>query len=182
MRWILPLIFCCLLVLPYSSQSQEYSYTHYDIPEGLAGSTVYCITQDKDVFIGMGTETGVSRFDGTHFRNFTTDEGLPDVEILEMFTDTRNRVWMAPFQKSICYYYNGKIHNQQNDSILHHLQIDNNIYSFAANEKGDVLAAAITELYLIRADGTTRTIDSINRKPIRECGAVSASMDGQFLV
>jgi ligand-binding sensor domain-containing protein len=60
-------VFPFLLLLPYSSLSQEYSYTHYDIKEGLAGSTVYCITQDKDGFMWTGTATGVSRFDGSHF-------------------------------------------------------------------------------------------------------------------
>jgi ligand-binding sensor domain-containing protein len=67
-----------LLLALFSSSSfaQEYSYTHYDITEGLAGSIVYCITQDKDGFIWVGTETGVSRFDGTHFINFTTTDGL----------------------------------------------------------------------------------------------------------
>ena len=51
-----------LLCLWDSAFPQEYSYTHYDISDGLAGSTVYCITQDKDGFIWTGTETGVSRF------------------------------------------------------------------------------------------------------------------------
>jgi len=74
--------------------AQEYSYSHYDITDGLAGSTVYCITQDTDGFLWMGTETGVSRFDGTHFRNFTTSEGLPDIEVLQMFGDSRGRVWI----------------------------------------------------------------------------------------
>jgi hypothetical protein len=42
------LTIAALSLLPYSAFSQEYSYTHYDISDGLAGSTVYCITQDKD--------------------------------------------------------------------------------------------------------------------------------------
>jgi len=78
-----------LLTIPYSSYSQEYGYTHYDITDGLAGSTVYCITQDRDGFIWTGTETGVSRFDGTHFKNFSTADGLPDIEVLQLFGDSR---------------------------------------------------------------------------------------------
>src|SRR6185437_8538531 len=83
------------LCISYSSYAQEYSYTHYDIADGLAGSVVYCITQDKDGFIWTGTETGVSRFDGTHFKTFTVADGLPDIEVLEMFGDSKGRVWMA---------------------------------------------------------------------------------------
>ncbi len=105
MRYAFLLTIALTFVFPYSSFSQEYSYTHYDITEGLAGSTVYCITQDKDGFIWVGTETGLSRFDGTHFKNFTTTDGLPDIEILQLFGDSKGRVWMAPFRKSVCYYY-----------------------------------------------------------------------------
>ena len=60
-----------LILYPMFSSGQEYSYSRYDSREGLAGSTVYCVTQDRDGFMWFGTETGLSRFDGTHFRNFT---------------------------------------------------------------------------------------------------------------
>src|SRR5579864_4949079 len=112
MMRILFVTFFCLTLTPYSSSAQEYSYTHYNIGDGLAGSTVYCITQDKEGFIWVGTESGVSRFDGTHFINFGTEEGLPDVEVLQMYADSKGRVWMAPFRKSVCYYYKDRIHNQ----------------------------------------------------------------------
>src|SRR5258708_28114243 len=105
MRKIFSLTSLLLMLLPACLFSQEYSYTHYDISDGLAGSTVYCITQDKDGFIWLGTETGVSRFDGTHFRNFTTADGLPDIEILQMFVDSKGRGWMAPFGESFCFYF-----------------------------------------------------------------------------
>src|ERR1700685_1623245 len=111
-------IIFALLLLSYSSYSQEYSYTHYDIANGLAGSTVYCIVQDKEGFMWMGTETGVSRFDGTHFKNFTTADGLPDIEVLQIFGDSKGRGWMAAFKKSVCFYYRGKIYHPGNDTIL----------------------------------------------------------------
>src|SRR5258708_39879180 len=127
-------------------------------------------------------ETADPRFDGTHFRNFTTADGLPDVEILEMFGDSRGRVWMAPFRKSICYYYKGKIYNPENDSLLRRIQVRNNIYRFAEDSGGNILAASMNELYLIRSDGSVREIDSIDREPVRDCGAVATSVDGHFLV
>src|SRR5262245_12726551 len=119
------------LILSRARAQEDYSYEHYDIADGLAGSTVYCITQDKDGFIWTGTETGVSRFDGTHFRTFTTRDGLPDVEVLEMFGDSRGRVWMAPFRRSVCYYYRGKIYNQDNDSLLSRVRLRARVEHFA---------------------------------------------------
>src|ERR1044072_296401 len=106
--------------------SQEYGYTRYDSKDGLASSTVYCMTQDKEGFMWFGTETGLSRFDGTHFKNFTREDGLPDNEIIQLFVDSKGRVWIAPFRKNICYYYKGKFHNQDNDSSLRHIRITAN--------------------------------------------------------
>src|SRR5215471_357962 len=70
------------LLSSISLYGQEYSYVHYDVKDGLAGSTVYDVTQDKDGFLWFATEAGISRFDGTHFKNFTTEDGLPSAEIL----------------------------------------------------------------------------------------------------
>ncbi len=182
MKGISTTAYIFLLFLSYSARSQEYSYTHYDITDGLAGSVVYCITQDKDGFIWTGTETGVSRFDGTHFRSFTVAEGLPDIEVLTMFGDSKGRVWMAPFRKSICYYYQGKIYNQDNDSLLRHIHLRENIGGFAEDAAGDILVQERASLVLITAGGRIRNYDSIAGRPIQTCTAVSASIAGYFLV
>jgi ligand-binding sensor domain-containing protein len=162
--------------------SQEYSYTHYDITEGLAGTTVYCITQDADGFIWVGTETGVSRFDGTHFKNFTTGDGLTDIEVLQIFGDSKGRVWMAPFKKSICYYYRGKIYNPGNDTMLSRIPLKGNIEGFAEDAQGNLLIEERAGLHLVLAGGTVENYDSINGYPIRSCTAICRSSSGHFLV
>jgi ligand-binding sensor domain-containing protein len=171
-----------LLCLSCSAYSQEYSYTHYDISDGLAGSVVYCITQDKDGFIWTGTETGVSRFDGTHFKTFTVADGLPDIEVLQLFGDSKGRVWMAPFRKSVCYYYKGRIYNQDNDSLLHAIRLRENVENFAEDAEGNILIQEQTALQWLGADGTLRQFDSIGGQPIRQCAAVCRSASGHFLV
>src|SRR5258707_5478328 len=95
-----------LILLPACAalSGQTLSYTHYDTKDGLAGSVVYCAAEDKDGFLWFGTETGLSRFDGTHFRTYTTADGLPDNEILKLFVDSRNRVWIIPFRNAVCYF------------------------------------------------------------------------------
>ncbi|HEY4064275.1 MAG TPA: histidine kinase [Puia sp.] len=178
------LLLTCSIIFffSYSCFSQEYSYTHYDIGDGLAGSTVYCITQDKDGFIWMGTETGVSRFDGTHFRNFTTSDGLRDIEILQMFGDSKGRVWMAPFRNSVCYYYKGRIFTQDNDSLLSRIHLRENIEHFAEDAQGNILLQEKTALYWITPKGTLRRYDSIGKEAIRGSVSVCRSLSGHFQV
>jgi ligand-binding sensor domain-containing protein len=171
-----------LLTFSYSSFSQEYSYTHYDIGNGLAGSTVYSITQDKDGFIWTGTEAGVSRFDGTHFKNLTTADGLPDIEILQIFGDSKGRVWMAPFRNSVCYFFKGKIHNQDNDTLLHRIHLTENIENFAEDDRGNILIQEKTALHLVTDQGNLKEYDTIDNRPIRESVGLGRSKTGHFWV
>lgn len=119
------LILSLLFILGYYTPviGQGYSYRQYDIKDGLVGNHVYHAAQDKDGFMWFATETGVSRFDGSRFKNFTTADGLPDNEIVRLFADSKGRVWMAPFKNEICYYYKGKIYNATNDSTLKKLHM-----------------------------------------------------------
>ena len=110
----------------HTLHAQEYSYIHYDAKNGLADNYVYHAVQDHDGFLWFATEIGVSRFDGTKFVNFTTADGLPDNEILKLFVDSKNRVWMMPFKNSLCYYYKNKIYNATNDSLLSKIKLTGN--------------------------------------------------------
>src|SRR4030095_16383149 len=94
-----------LLITALRSYSQDYSFIRYDTRDGLAGSVVYDAVQDKEGFMWFATENGLSRFDGKNFKTFTTKDGLPDNEILKLFVDSKGRLWIMPFKRSICYYY-----------------------------------------------------------------------------
>jgi ligand-binding sensor domain-containing protein len=150
-----------LLLLPlfYTAvHGQEYSYAHYDVKDGLAGSVVYCGAEDKDGFLWFGTESGLSRFDGTRFRNFTTADGLPDNEILRLFVDSKGRVWIMPFRNSICYYWKGKIYNQQNDSVLRKIQTTTQIIDIVEDSLGNILVSGAYNCQLITTDQQVKTI------------------------
>ncbi len=162
--------------------SQEYAYTHYDSKEGLASSTVYCMTQDRDGFLWFGTETGLSRFDGTHFKNFTKDEGLSDNDIIQVFADSKGRVWISPFKKTVCYYFRGAIHNNKNDSLLQKLRIQDNVVHFAEDTAGNILLQETTRLHLIQTNGEVYTILTIGGQPLRYVTNIGRRKAGGFWV
>jgi ligand-binding sensor domain-containing protein len=130
------LLFIIFFFIESSIYSQSYTYTNYNTKDGLAGSTVYCAAQDKDGFIWFGTETGLSRFDGTNFFNYTLEQGLPDNEILKIFCDSKNRIWLSTFRSAICYIYKGKVHNQDNDSVLKKIHLHGVAWQVCENKKG----------------------------------------------
>src|SRR4051812_39898348 len=171
-----------LTLFPIISFSQEYGYTRYDSKDGLASSTVYCMTQDAEGFMWFGTETGLTRFDGTHFRTFTLDDGLPDNEVIQLFTDSKGRIWISPFKKTICYYYKGKIHTQENDPLLKRIHIDRNVVRFAENDRGDVLLMETGQFHMVTAANEVYTVNTIHGKPTNFLAAVGRNPAGGFWV
>ena len=125
-----------IFFIPLILTAQEFNYVHYDTKDGLAGSTVYSMCQDKDGFMWFATENGLSRYDGTHFKNFTVKDGLPDNEVLKVFADSKGRVWIGTFSKEICFYYKGKIHTMRNNSLVRQIVSDRNIEAIVEDEGG----------------------------------------------
>jgi ligand-binding sensor domain-containing protein len=154
----LPLLTGLLTVCP--THAQEYNYIQYDVKDGLASSTVFDLCQDKDGFIWFATEAGISRFDGTHFKNFTTTDGLPETEIIKLFADSKGRIWMAPFKNSICYYYNGKIHNQENDPVLKKITLVSVLGVIMESADHDIAFKSDKDLVILHADTVINVLSS----------------------
>lgn len=152
-------LICCSLV-QNRAHAQEYSYVQYTVQNGLAGSTVYNAVQDKDGFIWFATETGLSRFDGSHFKNFSSKDGLPDDEIVNLFVDSKNRVWIMPFKNAICYFSNGRLYTQQNDTALGKLKIMTDVLSVSEDNKGDILILEAKAVHIITSTNQTYKIDN----------------------
>ena len=181
-----PLVLSCLWLLlmslySYTAAAQEYSYARYDVKDGLAGSVVYHGVEDKDGFLWFGTETGLSRFDGTHFRNFTTADGLPDNEIIRLFVDSKGRVWISTFSQTPCYYYQGKIYTRKNDPLLKKLPASGHVFSVIEGPQGILMLTDTKVLYFIYPDESIKTIDRIKGHPF-DISNIGLSASGNFRV
>lgn len=137
--------------------AQSHSFLRFSTGEGLAGDNIYDIRQDKDGFIWIATETGVSRFDGTSFKNYTVKDGLPGNDINWLFRDQQDRLWMSPFKKDICYYYRGRIHNKQNDPLIRRLVFSSEQKAMGEDADGNLLINMDRNILFIRKSGTCRT-------------------------
>ena len=72
------LVLLLLTSLFITVKAQTYYFDKYDVRAGLAQSKVYCIIQDKGGILWLGTGTGLSKFDGSTFQNYFTDNGLAE--------------------------------------------------------------------------------------------------------
>jgi hypothetical protein len=141
------------------------------------------MVRDRDGFLWFGTETGLSRYDGAHFKNFYVSDGLPDNEIIKLFVDSHNRVWIVPFKNSLCYYQNGKIHNQQNDSLLSRLTLRGEVLSVTEDVHGDLIIAELRAIDIISPAGKISTIDHFKgrRFALIQAG-LNEKGEGQFIL
>lgn len=121
--------------------SQEPVYVNYTVNEGLAGDVVYDIVQDSQGFIWVATESGVSRFDGIEFQNFSQSDGLPPGEVLKLFADRKGRVWFVTLGGEIAYSYGGSFYNRKNHSELAKIEAKNYYTIFFEDGAGDTWIA-----------------------------------------
>ncbi|MFC2116516.1 two-component regulator propeller domain-containing protein [Bacteroidota bacterium] len=83
------------LLLHSIVSSQIYYFDNYSVSEGLAQSKVFAIIQDRNDYIWLGTEGGVSRFDGVNFENFTSEDGLALNGVRTLFEDSYGSIWLG---------------------------------------------------------------------------------------
>lgn len=67
MRSLILFISCTISFL---ASAQEYSQFHYSTENGLADNRVLSIEQDSRGFMWFGLADGLSRFDGSVFKNY----------------------------------------------------------------------------------------------------------------
>jgi len=75
--------------------AQSLPLRHYSPDEGLASSTVTCIFQDSSGFLWIGTQHGLSLFDGIHMKNFYAKDGLVSGYITSIWEDKRDNLWIG---------------------------------------------------------------------------------------
>lgn len=97
-RWLTILLLVSATAIPASAQSVN--IRHYTVSDGLPSSIIYRCAQDQRGFMWFGTESGISRFDGKNFRNFSANDGLTDTEILDIFCAANGELWLIPFGAS----------------------------------------------------------------------------------
>jgi ligand-binding sensor domain-containing protein/serine phosphatase RsbU (regulator of sigma subunit) len=105
-------------MLPFGFlKAQTYFFEKYGVEQGLSSSKVYSLLQDKKDRIWLGTESGISRFDGSRFENFSSRNGLAPGGVYCLAEDTLGRIWFGHLNGGISIYDDGKFSKLRYDTI-----------------------------------------------------------------
>ncbi|MES2276672.1 MAG: two-component regulator propeller domain-containing protein [Bacteroidota bacterium] len=86
---------CCMLLHINGAFAQRYTFTHYDIENGLIQSQVNRMYQDNSHRLWMGTLGGASRFDGMDYYSISKATGLMNNIVSAVFCDKAGTVWFG---------------------------------------------------------------------------------------
>ena len=105
------------LTVTTSVKGQTYFFEKYGVEQGLGSSKVYSVIQDRNDWIWLGTESGVSRFNGLKFENFSARNGLAGGGVYSIAEDSTGRIWFGHLNGGLSVYDNGKFSKLKFDSI-----------------------------------------------------------------
>ena len=81
--------------------------TFYGIADGLLDDNITDLLLDRHENVWIATTNGLSHFDGSTFRTFTTEDGLPSNHIRCLFEDRRGHLWLGTHGGVV--HYDGRL-------------------------------------------------------------------------
>ncbi len=142
---LLCLVGTALFGKPAAAQQSELTFQQYAVKSGLAHSNTTVVMQDRKGFIWVGTERGLSRYDGTQFKNYRNDptdnNSLYDHFVVSLAEGKAGEIWVAsrealsrfdPEQEQFVSF----LINDDDETALHGYILD-----MLVDQKGDVWLA-----------------------------------------
>ena len=125
------------LLLPVKQWAQEYNLSRYSTEDGLIQSQVRTMIQDHKGYLWLGTQGGLSKFDGLNFQNFSRSqhEGLEGGFIRALYEDKKGIIWIGT-ASGLSRFDGVTMTSYQKDDGL----ISDEVFAIAGNEAGEIWA------------------------------------------
>ncbi len=101
----------------------QYKFTHFTTDDGLPTNSIYAITEDKNGTIILGTDNGLTFFDGNDFKTLNVKDGLINPYIVAITKDENGALWFINYGGKLQKFENNKIittpfNTEQSNAIL----------------------------------------------------------------
>jgi ligand-binding sensor domain-containing protein len=170
-------VICAFVLLAPRVEAKWFVRT-WQSDEGLPDNTVMGIDQTPDGFLWVATKTGLVRFDGLQFRDFSTQiPGLVSDTIYAMCADRKGRLWVTKEQGAIICIDQGHVTVVL---VPDPLLPKRRVRMLVEDGEGSVWASIPDEGLLRIKDGKTRLYTTADGLPPGETVLVTVDQKGQL--
>lgn len=111
-----------ILALLQTMFAQQVFMKKIDHPNGIQAHDIYSVFEDSDHYLWFTTDGGIWRFDGKNYRNFTSENGLPDNVVFLFCEDKKKRKWFETYSSKIAFIEGDSIHELACNNYLSQLK------------------------------------------------------------
>ncbi|MDE6709333.1 MAG: hypothetical protein K2J76_02450, partial [Oscillospiraceae bacterium] len=118
---VILVIFAIFFTNTVFAEELPYVRTVFNERSGLPTGEANDVLQTSDGYVWVGSYGGLIRYDGTEFRNFSSEGILPSSSVRMMFEDSLGRLWIGTNDAGVFFYENGEIsqpEGQPRDNFL----------------------------------------------------------------
>ncbi len=112
-------------------------FRNYNTQDGLPSSETYCVEQDERGYIYIGSDRGLTRFDGKHFETITTQNGLVNNTIFTLKGD-RGKLWYYTYSALMGYLQDDTAHAYKYNTAIGQI-MQSGLWSTFFREKNGLL-------------------------------------------
>lgn len=145
----------------YAQVDKNYYSTHLNENNLLNTNRIYDCAYDKFGCLWLATDAGVSRYDGIEVTNYSTDDGLPDNDILQVYPDNQGNVWMMCNNGKLCMFSNSdkRLYNSSGLSFLSWIEDGSRIANIFQTTGGEYYISTSKRTYKIDRSGSITRIE-----------------------
>lgn len=143
---VILVIFAIFFTHTAFAEELPYVRTVFNERSGLPTGEANDVLQTADGYVWVGSYGGLIRYDGTEFRNFSSEGILPSSSVRMMFEDSAGRLWIGTNDAGVFVYENGEIsqpEGQPKDNFLC-------VRGFAEDGNGTIYACSNSGIAEIR--------------------------------
>ena len=136
--WIL--LCLCLLINHQAHADQYQQIKRFTVDDGLPSATVYSIIEQNTGHLLLGTDKGITRYDGYSFETFSKNNGnFVFNNASNLFIDSKENIWIGSWGEGLAIY-------DQHLNLLHHHKVENGfpakIRAFLEDNQGNIWVAS----------------------------------------
>lgn len=99
------LLYSLIIVFSLSEEARDQHplrFEHLSVQQGLSDNNVFCILQDREGFMWIGTQSGLNKYDGYNFTSYNPEPSNPRNSLQHNFItdiqeDRKGKLWIETF-------------------------------------------------------------------------------------